>query len=67
MTLLEATIRIEKNMGLHERFELLYVVDGYQAELSTLDGDVTVERQNGGTVAEAIIALAEKLSPYGRP
>lgn len=45
---------IERCCQLHERVELLYVVDGYDAVLSTKDGDVEVLRSHGETIDGAL-------------
>lgn len=51
---------LERWVGLHEEVRIIYVVDGYEAELSTADGDRLV--CSGGskpTITKALASLAE--------
>ena len=53
---------VEEFLGLHEGIEIVYVVDGYEATLTTHDGATSKATGTGATVAEALRALARALS-----
>ena len=52
---------ITRLLQLHERLEILYVVDGYLATFSTADGDRTIAEVHGETIAQALVNLEEEL------
>lgn len=53
---------MDRWIGLHERLTILYVVDGYEAELATDDGERLVASARGETVANALQSLAKVLA-----
>ena len=57
----EAHAILERRLGLHERLEVIYVADGYEATLSTHDGDEVVGSCHGSTITEALVGLAQFL------
>lgn len=48
--------RIEQALGLHQRLEVIYVVDGYTAKLVNEDETVTYEATEA-TIGEALVTL----------
>lgn len=56
-----ALVIIEGAVGLHEDVNIIYVVDGYQVTISTMDGGRTIHRAEGKTIEAAMIALANWL------
>ena len=57
---------LQKALGLHERVEIIYVVDGYEAIFSTQDGNIQVASARGTTVVEALTALSERVKDFDR-
>ena len=57
---------LESKLQLHQRLEVLYVVDGYVATFLDRDGERIVDQAHGETIAEAIEKLEEKLEDYIR-
>jgi len=57
---------IDRLLGIHERLQILYVVDGYEVDFSTDDGDTWVLREYGETVAKALSHLDKRLQPFSR-
>lgn len=54
---------IELSLQLHERIEIIYVVDGYQVQFYTQDGSELVYEVHGETLQQAMEKLArEKLN-----
>lgn len=56
---------LEKYLGLHERFEVLYVVDSWKAMFYEADGEVLLISNYGETIAHAIVGLERQLINYG--
>ncbi len=53
---------LDKQLGLHQRLKLLYVVDGFDAELSNEEGYPRQEYEgHGETIETALAALDQKL------
>lgn len=53
---------LENKLGLHQRVEIIYVVDGYQASL-VHESEITLAEAFGNTVQEAIRELDKQLRP----
>ena len=53
---------LNQRLGLHQRIEVIYVVDGYEATLASEDGFVAITSAQGETIAVAIDALEAKLA-----
>lgn len=53
---------LDKALELHERLEVIYVVDGYSASLYGDDGDRLIAEADGATIATALEALAVKVA-----
>jgi hypothetical protein len=55
---------LESKLQLHQRFDILYIVVGWQASFYDADGDHLVARVTGETIAEAITGLEEEIKDY---
>jgi hypothetical protein len=54
---------IEQCLGLHERVQIMYVVDGYQAELEAEDGYAGIDiKRYGKTIFDALLDLDVNLT-----
>lgn len=54
--------KLEERLGLHQRLEVIYVVDGFNAQLVNEDGyGGTIAEAHGVTILEALENLNEKL------
>jgi hypothetical protein len=58
----EAVEKLEKWMGLHERIDILYVVDGFAVALSRNDGDDYADSEFAPTLPAAILAALAALA-----
>jgi len=52
---------LDAAVGLHEGVELIYVVDGYEASLTTHDGATVKASAWGETIMDALVALGRTL------
>jgi hypothetical protein len=52
---------LEKLVQLHERVRIVYVVDGYMAVYSDLDGDRDMCSAEGATILDALFNLQRRL------
>lgn len=62
MTEEEALGLVQNRLGLHEELTVVYVVDGYEASLTSADGNVTVASVKATTLSSALYLLAGILS-----
>lgn len=53
---------IQNNLGLHRHLEVIYVVDGYSAWITSDDGAVHIETESEPTILEALEALERLLA-----
>lgn len=53
----EALRELDAEVGLHESIEIIYIVDGFEATLTTHDGASTRRSATGATILEALRAL----------
>lgn len=51
---------LESKVQLHERVEIIYVVDGYEAVFLDRDGDRRVCLAWGETILQALLTLQER-------
>lgn len=52
---------LERNHTLHNSVAILYVVDGYEVQFSTQDGNNLVAETHGGTLRDAIDKCMEEV------
>lgn len=52
---------LEDRLGLHEDIKIIYVVDGYEAEMLTDDGQTHVACGRGETIRAALDDLEKRL------
>lgn len=52
---------IDRLLGLHERLNVFYSVDGYNADFCTDEGDTVVETAWGETIEDALMYLDRRL------
>jgi len=57
---------IDRLLGIHEHLTVTYVVDGYEADFYTDDGDTWVLREYGGTIEKALESLDQRLQPFSK-
>jgi hypothetical protein len=53
---------IERLLGLHEEIHIIYVVDRFESQFFTHDGETLYESGFGKTVRESLIDLDNRLS-----
>lgn len=61
---------LQKNLGLHQEIEIIYVVDGYVAKMINEDGYQPAKIAEGArrpTIFGALAALEEALRPQEKP
>jgi hypothetical protein len=57
---------LESKLQLHQRLDILYVVDGYRATFSDWDGDRRLYQAHGKTILEALQKLQPMVEDYRR-